>query len=36
MIFTPPLFGRVLRSEKTQTRRLVQSKDLAAKYRRTA
>lgn len=33
MIFSGPLYGKVLRGEKTQTRRLVQSADLATKYR---
>jgi hypothetical protein len=33
VIFSPPLYGKVLRGEKTQTRRLAQSGDLAAKYR---
>lgn len=33
MIFTQPLYGKVLRGEKTQTRRLVQAGDLATKYR---
>jgi hypothetical protein len=33
VIFPPPLYGKVLRSEKTQTRRLAQHGDLATKYR---
>jgi hypothetical protein len=33
LIFTAPLYGKVLRGEKTQTRRLVQPKDLGTKYR---
>lgn len=33
MIFTAPLYGKVLRGEKTETRRLFQSCDLATKYR---
>lgn len=33
MIFSSPLYGKVLRGEKTETRRLVQPQDLGTKYR---